>query len=45
MAHDRSSHSSQRRYPPKLREGPRPHGARDIEQTGERLGVISRVAC
>jgi transposase len=44
MAHDRSTHPSQRRYPPELRERAVRMVLETIEQTGERFGVITRVA-
>jgi transposase len=44
MADNRSPHPSQRRYPPELRERAVRMVLETIEQTGERLGVITRVA-
>jgi transposase len=47
MAHDRGthpSHPSQKRYPPELRERAVRMVQETIEQTGERFGVITRVA-
>ena len=44
MADNRSPHPSQRRYPPELRERAVRMVLERIEQTGERLGVITRVA-
>jgi transposase len=44
MAHDRSTHPSQRRYPPELRGRAVRMVLETIEQTGERFGVITRVA-
>jgi transposase len=44
MAHDRSTHPSQKRYPPELRERAVRMVLETIEQTGERFGVITRVA-
>jgi transposase len=44
MAHNNSSHSSQRRYPPELRERAVRMVLETIEQTGERFGAITRVA-
>jgi transposase len=44
MAHDSSPHSSQRRYPPELRERAVRMVFETIQQTGERFGAISRVA-
>jgi transposase len=44
MAHDRNTHSSQKRYPPELRERAVRMVQETIEQTGERFGVITRVA-
>jgi transposase len=44
MAHDRSTHPSQKRYPPELRERAVRMVLETIEQAGERFGVITRVA-
>ena len=44
MADNRSPHPSQRRYPPELRERAVRMVLETIEQTGERVGVITRVA-
>ena len=44
MADNRSPHPSQRRYPPELRERAVRMVLETIEQTGERFGVITRVA-
>jgi transposase len=44
MAHNRSTHPSQRRYPPELRERAVRMVLETIQQTGERFGVITRVA-
>jgi transposase len=44
MADNRSPHPSQRRYPPELRERAVRMVWETIEQTGERFGVITRVA-
>jgi transposase len=44
MADNRSPHPSQRRYPPELRERAVRMVLEAIEQTGERFGVITRVA-
>jgi transposase len=44
MAHNRSTHPSQKRYPPELRERAVRMVLETIEQTGERFGVITRVA-
>jgi transposase len=44
MAHDRSSHPSQRRYPPELRERAVRMVLETMEQTGQRVGVITRIA-
>jgi transposase len=44
MAHNRGTHPSQRRYPPELRERAVRMVQETIEQTGERFGVITRVA-
>jgi transposase len=44
MADNRGTHPSQRRYPPELRERAIRMVQETIEQTGERFGVITRVA-
>src|SRR6266508_5525040 len=44
MAHNRNTHPSQKRYPPELRERAVRMVQETIEQTGERFGVITRVA-
>jgi transposase len=44
MAHNRGTHPSQKRYPPELRERAVRMVQETIEQTGERFGVITRVA-
>jgi transposase len=44
MADNRSPHPSQKRYPPELRERAVRMVLETIEQTGERHGVIARVA-
>jgi transposase len=44
MADNRATHPSQRRYPPELRERAVRMVLETIEQTGERFGVITRVA-
>jgi transposase len=44
MADTRSPHPSQRRYPPELRERAVRMVLETIRQTGERHGVIARVA-
>ena len=44
MAHNRNNHPSQKRYPPELRERAVRMVLETIEQTGERFGVITRVA-
>jgi transposase len=44
MADHRGTHPSQRRYPPELRERAVRMVLETIEQTGERFGVITRVA-
>jgi transposase len=44
MAHNNTSHSSQKRYPPELRERAVRMVLETIEQTGERFGAITRVA-
>jgi transposase len=44
MADNRGTHPSQRRYPPELRERAVRMVQETVEQTGERFGVITRVA-
>ena len=44
MAGNRGTHPSQKRYPPELRERAVRMVLETIEQTGERFGVITRVA-
>jgi transposase len=44
MTGNRGTHPSQRRYPPELRERAIRMVQETIEQTGERFGVITRVA-
>ena len=44
MANTRNPHSSQKRYPPELRERAVRMVFETIEQTGERFGAITRVA-
>jgi transposase len=44
MAHNRNTHPSQKRYPPELRERAVRMVQETIQQTGERFGVITRVA-
>jgi transposase len=44
MAGNRGTHPSQKRYPPELRERAVRLVLETIEQTGERFGVITRVA-
>ena len=44
MAHNSNNHPSQKRYPPELRERAVRMVQGTIEQTGERFGVITRVA-
>jgi transposase len=44
MADHNNPHSSQRRYPPQLRERAVRMVVATIEQTGQRVGVITRVA-
>jgi transposase len=44
MADHRSSHPSQRRYPPELRERAVRMVLETMEQTGQRVGVITRIA-
>ncbi len=44
MADHKSPHSSQRRYPPELRERAVRMVFETIQQTGERFGVITRIA-
>ena len=43
MADSRGTHSSQRRYPPKLRERAVRMVLETFEQTGTRTGVITRI--
>jgi transposase len=44
MAHNKSTHPAQKRYPPELRERAVRMVLETIEQTGERVGVITRIA-
>jgi transposase len=44
MADHRSSHPSQKRYPPELRERAVRMVLETMEQTGQRVGVITRIA-
>jgi transposase len=44
MANTRNPHSSQKRYPPELRERAVRRVFETIQQTGERFGAITRVA-
>jgi transposase len=44
MADHRSSHPSQKRYPPELRDRAVRMVLETIEQTGQRVGVITRIA-
>jgi transposase len=44
MPDNKGTHPSQRRYPPELRERAVRMVLETIEQTGERFGVITRVA-
>ena len=44
MADNRSPHPSQRRYPPELRERAVRMVLETMEQTGQRVGVITRIA-
>jgi transposase len=44
MAHEKSSHPAQRRYPPELRERAVRMVLETMEQTGQRVGVITRIA-
>ena len=44
MADNRNTHPSQKRYPPELRERAVRMVLETIEQTGERFGVITRIA-
>jgi transposase len=44
MADNRSSHPAQRRYPPELRERAVRMVLETMEQTGQRVGVITRIA-
>jgi transposase len=43
-SHRRGSHPSQRRYPPELRERAVRMVLDTIEQTGSRVGVVTRIA-
>ena len=44
MADNRGTHPSQKRYPPELRERAVRMVLESMEQTGERVGVITRIA-
>ncbi len=44
MADHNNPHSSQRRYPPELRERAVRMVLETIEQTGQRVGVVTRIA-
>jgi transposase len=44
MAHNNSPHPAQKRYPPELREWAVRMVLETMEQTGERVGVITRIA-
>jgi transposase len=44
MADHRSSHPSQKRYPPELRDRAVRMALETMEQTGQRVGVITRIA-
>ncbi len=44
MAHNSSSHPAQKRYPPELRERAVRMVLETMEQTGQRVGVITRIA-
>ena len=44
MAHNDSSHPAQKRYPPELRERAVRMVLETIEQTGQRVGVVTRIA-
>jgi transposase len=44
MVHDRSTHPSQKRYPPELRDRAVRMVLETMEQTGQRVGVITRIA-
>jgi transposase len=44
MADHRSSHPSQKRYPPELRDRAVRMVLETMEQTGQRVGVITRIA-
>jgi transposase len=44
MAHNKSPNPSQKRYPPELRERAVRMVLESMEQTGERVGVITRIA-
>ncbi len=44
MAHNNRSHPAQKRYPPELRERAVRMVLETMEQTGERVGVITRIA-
>ncbi len=44
MAHNHSPHPAQKRYPPELRERAVRMVLETMEQTGQRVGVITRIA-
>jgi transposase len=44
MTHNSSPHPAQKRYPPELRERAVRMVLETMEQTGERVGVITRIA-
>ncbi len=44
MAHNNGSHPAQKRYPPELRERAVRMVLETMEQTGQRVGVITRIA-
>jgi transposase len=44
MAHNNTSHPAQKRYPPELRERAVRMVLETMEQTGQRVGVITRIA-
>jgi transposase len=44
MAHNKNPNPSQRRYPPELRERAVRMVLETMEQTGQRVGVITRIA-
>jgi transposase len=44
MAHEKSPHPAQRRYPPELRERAVRMVLETMQQSGQRVGVITRIA-